>query len=103
MHASGRRRVLAGAYGEAFKSTKGRQPKAMSAPEENLVSRIARALLRFVLWCLTRTFYRLKILGARNVPEQGGALLVCNHLSHVDALLLLASLKRPVRFLMYKG
>ncbi len=37
------------------------------------------------------------------MPERGGALLVCNHLSHVDALLLLASLKRPVRFLMYKG
>ena len=61
------------------------------------------ALLRFVLWVLTRSVYRIKVLGRENVPAHGGALLVCNHLSHVDALLLLSSIDRHVRFMMYKG
>src|SRR5262249_54940624 len=63
----------------------------------------ARRSLRLLLWLLTHTFYRLRVLGAQNVPATGGALLVCNHLSHVDALLLLASTRRDIRFLMYKG
>jgi acyl-[acyl-carrier-protein]-phospholipid O-acyltransferase/long-chain-fatty-acid--[acyl-carrier-protein] ligase len=61
------------------------------------------ALLRFVLWVLTRTIYRIKVLGHEHIPAHGGALLVCNHLSHVDALLLLSSTDRHVRFMMYKG
>jgi acyl-[acyl-carrier-protein]-phospholipid O-acyltransferase/long-chain-fatty-acid--[acyl-carrier-protein] ligase len=60
------------------------------------------ALLRFALWCLTNTIYRIRILGRDNVPEKGGALFVCNHLSFADALLLIASTDRPVRFLMHK-
>src|SRR6266481_10086992 len=65
--------------------------------------RFSRWLLRTVLWTLTHTLYRLRICGVENLPEKGGALVVCNHLSHVDALLLLASSKREIRFMMYKG
>jgi acyl-[acyl-carrier-protein]-phospholipid O-acyltransferase/long-chain-fatty-acid--[acyl-carrier-protein] ligase len=61
------------------------------------------ALLRFVLWVLTHSIYRIRILGRDNIPERGGALFICNHLSHVDALLLLASTDRKIRFLMFKG
>ncbi len=61
------------------------------------------ALLRFVLWVVTRTIYRIKVVGRENIPSKGGALFVCNHLSFVDALLLLASTDRRVRFIMYKG
>jgi acyl-[acyl-carrier-protein]-phospholipid O-acyltransferase/long-chain-fatty-acid--[acyl-carrier-protein] ligase len=61
------------------------------------------AMLRFVLWLVTRTLYRIKVLGRDNIPERGGALLVCNHMSHVDALLLQAAIDRPIRFLMFKG
>ncbi len=61
------------------------------------------SLLRLVLWGLTHSLYRIRILGRDNIPERGGALFVCNHLSHVDALLLLASTDRHIRFLMYKG
>src|SRR5208282_1426058 len=46
------------------------------------------ALLRFGLWLLTRTLYRVRVLGRDNIPEKGGALFVCNHVSFVDALLL---------------
>jgi acyl-[acyl-carrier-protein]-phospholipid O-acyltransferase/long-chain-fatty-acid--[acyl-carrier-protein] ligase len=60
------------------------------------------SLLRFVLWFLTHSLYRIKVLGRDNIPEKGGALFVCNHISHVDALLLLASTDRHVRFIMFK-
>jgi acyl-[acyl-carrier-protein]-phospholipid O-acyltransferase/long-chain-fatty-acid--[acyl-carrier-protein] ligase len=61
------------------------------------------ALLRLLLWMATHTLYRLRIEGRENVPERGGALLAPNHVSMVDAVLLIASLGRPIRFLMFKG
>jgi acyl-[acyl-carrier-protein]-phospholipid O-acyltransferase/long-chain-fatty-acid--[acyl-carrier-protein] ligase len=61
------------------------------------------SLLRFVLWVLTHTVYRIRVDGRQNIPGKGGALFVCNHLSLVDALLLLASTDRHVRFIMFKG
>ena len=61
------------------------------------------ALLRFVLWLLTRTVYRIRVMGLDNIPAKGGALFVSNHLSLADAMLLLASTDRHVRFMMYKA
>ena len=61
------------------------------------------ALLRFVLWCVTNTIYKIRIVGRDHFPAKGGALLVCNHLSFADALLLIAATDRPIRFLMFKG
>ncbi|MGO9340686.1 MAG: acyl-[ACP]--phospholipid O-acyltransferase [Terracidiphilus sp.] len=58
---------------------------------------------RLLLFFLTHTVYRVKVLGRDNFPDKAGALLVCNHMSFVDALLLIASTDRPIRFLMYKG
>ncbi len=60
------------------------------------------ALLRFVLWVLTRTIYRIDIIGRDNIPAKGGALFVCNHVSFVDAMLLQASTDRQVRFMVFK-
>ncbi len=61
------------------------------------------SLLRLVLWMLTHTFYRIKIVGRDNIPERGGALFVTNHMSLTDALFLIASTDRPIRFVMYSG
>lgn len=61
------------------------------------------ALLRLLLWFATHSLYRLDIAGRENVPARGGALLVPNHVSMADAAFLIASLDRPVRFLMFKG
>ncbi len=58
---------------------------------------------RLILFFLTHTVYRVKVLGRDNFPDKTGALLVCNHMSFVDVLLLIASTDRPIRFLMYKG
>jgi acyl-[acyl-carrier-protein]-phospholipid O-acyltransferase/long-chain-fatty-acid--[acyl-carrier-protein] ligase len=60
------------------------------------------SLLRFLLWCATHSLYRIRIVGRDFIPEKGGALFVCNHVSWMDALLLIASTDRPVRFLMLK-
>ena len=60
------------------------------------------AFLRVVLSLLTNTFYRLTILNREHVPQEGGALLVANHVSFVDGLLILASMDRPVRFIVDK-
>ncbi len=61
------------------------------------------SLLRLLLWMLTHTLYRLDVEGRERVPARNGALLVPNHVSMADAVLLLAALDRPVRFLMFKG
>jgi acyl-[acyl-carrier-protein]-phospholipid O-acyltransferase/long-chain-fatty-acid--[acyl-carrier-protein] ligase len=60
------------------------------------------ALLRFVLWCVTNSIYKIRLVGRDNIPAKGGALFVCNHLSFADALLLIAATDRPIRFLMFK-
>ncbi|MBI3896563.1 MAG: MFS transporter [Acidobacteria bacterium] len=60
------------------------------------------SLLRLLLWMLTHTFYRIRVVGRDHIPEKGGALFVSNHLSFVDALLVMASTDRPIRFLMDK-
>jgi acyl-[acyl-carrier-protein]-phospholipid O-acyltransferase/long-chain-fatty-acid--[acyl-carrier-protein] ligase len=61
------------------------------------------SLLRFLLWGLTRTVYKIRVVGRDNIPAKGGALFVCNHLSFADGLLLIASTDRPIRFLVYQG
>ncbi|HET9481093.1 MAG TPA: AMP-binding protein, partial [Candidatus Polarisedimenticolia bacterium] len=59
-------------------------------------------MVRLLLWLLTHTLYRITVRGARHLPKEGGALLVCNHISFVDAFLVGACTQRFVRFLMYR-
>ncbi len=61
------------------------------------------SLVRLLLWIATHTVYRIRVEGRENIPETGGALFVANHMSFIDALLLIASTDRPIRFLMYTG
>jgi acyl-[acyl-carrier-protein]-phospholipid O-acyltransferase/long-chain-fatty-acid--[acyl-carrier-protein] ligase len=58
---------------------------------------------RLILFFVTRTVYRVRVLGRDNFPAKTGALLVCNHMSFVDVALLVAATDRPIRFIMYKG
>ena len=57
-------------------------------------------LLRFVALVLTRVVYRFRITHGERLPASGPAVLVCNHVSYVDAVLLMAASPRPIRFLM---
>ncbi|MGH7767876.1 MAG: MFS transporter, partial [Candidatus Binatia bacterium] len=59
-------------------------------------------LIRFTLWLVTHTIYRIRIVGQEHLPFRGPALLVCNHMSHADALLVGASVQRFIRFMMYR-
>ena len=57
-------------------------------------------LLRFVAWVASRFVYRFDVKGDLNIPTEGAAVLACNHVSFVDAVLLMAASPRPIRFLM---
>jgi 1-acyl-sn-glycerol-3-phosphate acyltransferase len=57
-------------------------------------------LLRFIAWVASRFVYRFKVVGDMNIPVEGAAILVCNHVSFVDAILLMAASPRPIRFVM---
>jgi hypothetical protein len=57
-------------------------------------------LMRFLAWILIHSIYRLRKTGLENIPETGPAVLACNHVSFVDAVVILAACPRPVRFLM---
>jgi 1-acyl-sn-glycerol-3-phosphate acyltransferase len=57
-------------------------------------------VVRFVVWILTHTMYRVKHKNLHHLPEKGGALIVCNHVSYMDALLLSAVCPRLIRFVM---
>lgn len=57
-------------------------------------------LMRFLIWMLIHTVYRLQKEGTESIPAEGAAVLVCNHVSLVDALVIAAVCPRPVRFVM---
>ncbi len=58
-------------------------------------------IFRIFFWFITHTLYRVRVLGRENVPATGGALLVCNHVSYIDWLLLLTSQRRRIRFVVF--
>ncbi|MCK9192748.1 MAG: MFS transporter [Nevskia sp.] len=58
-------------------------------------------LMRFLAWMLIRVLYRIRVEGLDNIPEKGAAIVVCNHVSFVDALIVGGSVRRPLRFVMY--
>ena len=57
-------------------------------------------LVRFMVWMLIHSVYRLDKSGIENIPETGPAVLICNHVSFVDALIITAASRRPIRFVM---
>lgn len=58
-------------------------------------------LMRFIVWLLIHSIYRVDKNGLDSIPDEGGAVLVCNHVSLVDALVIAGCIRRPVRFVMY--
>jgi 1-acyl-sn-glycerol-3-phosphate acyltransferase len=67
-----------------------------------IFSIVPEFLMRFLSWLMVRTLYKLRVRGVEdNVPDEGAALIVCNHVSYMDALILSATIPRPVRFVMY--
>ena len=58
-------------------------------------------LMRFVAWLLINIFYRVRATGLHNIPPTGPAVVVCNHVSFMDPILLSGCIRRPMRFVMY--
>ncbi|MDH3386724.1 MAG: MFS transporter [Gammaproteobacteria bacterium] len=58
-------------------------------------------IMRLLVWLLVNTFYRVDKLGLENIPGEGPVLLICNHVSYVDALVLAGCIRRPIRFVMH--
>jgi hypothetical protein len=65
-----------------------------------IYARVPEFLLRFLAWVIARVVYRIRVSGLEHVPAEGGALVVCNHVSYADALVLSAAVHRPMRFVM---
>ncbi|HRD50997.1 MAG TPA: MFS transporter [Candidatus Contendobacter sp.] len=57
-------------------------------------------LMRFIVWMLVNIGYRLKAHGLENIPDEGPAVVVCNHVSYMDALVVIGCCRRPIRFVM---
>jgi len=58
-------------------------------------------VMRLLVWLLIHTVYRVKKIDLEKIPDNSAAVLVCNHVSFVDALILIGSIRRPIRFVMY--
>ncbi|MFW8633309.1 MFS transporter [Vibrio natriegens] len=58
---------------------------------------------RFISYLLSHCMYRVSVEGRQHIPETGAALIVANHVSYVDALILMGTSTRPVRFVMDKS
>ncbi len=65
-----------------------------------IYSLVPEFLLRFVAWLLVHSVYRLRQSGLEHLPEEGPAILICNHVSFVDPLVISAASRRPIRFVM---
>ncbi len=61
---------------------------------------IPEFMLRFFCYCLSHVLYRVRVSGRENVPAKGAAVLVCNHITFVDWLVLASATQRPMRFVM---
>ena len=58
-------------------------------------------LMRFLVWILIHSVYHVRKQGLENIPDEGPAVLVCNHVSYVDAMIIAGCVRRPIRFVMY--
>jgi 1-acyl-sn-glycerol-3-phosphate acyltransferase len=65
-----------------------------------IFSLVPEFLMRFLAWMLIHTIHRVKTVDVERIPEQGPAVLVCNHVSYVDAIVIGAASPRPIRFVM---
>ena len=59
-------------------------------------------LVRLIVWVLAHVFFKIRIVGAGNIPKKGGALIVSNHASYADAILIGCATPRFIRFLMWQ-
>lgn len=65
-----------------------------------IFSLVPEFLMRFIAWLALKTIHRVKTVELDRIPEEGAAILVCNHVSYLDAVVIMAASPRPIRFVM---
>jgi 1-acyl-sn-glycerol-3-phosphate acyltransferase len=65
-----------------------------------IFSLVPEFLMRFLAWLLIHTIHRVNTVDVERIPDEGPAVLVCNHVSYVDAIVIGAASPRPIRFVM---
>lgn len=65
-----------------------------------IFSLVPEFLMRFLAWMLIHTIYRVRSINPERLPRHGAAVLVCNHVSYLDAVVIMAISPRPIRFVM---
>jgi 1-acyl-sn-glycerol-3-phosphate acyltransferase len=66
-----------------------------------IFSLLPEFLMRFLSWLIVSLVYRLRPTGVENIPDKGPAVVVCNHVSYMDPIILSGSIRRPMRFVMW--
>ncbi len=66
-----------------------------------IYSLLPEFLMRFLAWLIITVFYRVRPTGLENIPHSGPAVVVCNHVSYFDPIILSGSIRRPMRFVMW--
>ena len=66
-----------------------------------IYSLVPEFLMRFLVWLLIHSVYHIRAKDLEKIPDEGAAVLVCNHVSYVDALIIAGCIRRPVRFVMH--
>ena len=66
-----------------------------------IYSLLPEFLMRFLAWIIINVVYRIRPTGLDNIPHEGPAVVVCNHVSFIDPIILGGSVARPMRFVMY--
>ncbi|MEO8459793.1 MAG: MFS transporter [Dokdonella sp.] len=58
-------------------------------------------LMRFLSWIVVNALYKIEVDGIEKIPDEGAALIVCNHVSYMDPLIVGGCVRRPMRYVMY--
>jgi 1-acyl-sn-glycerol-3-phosphate acyltransferase len=76
---------------------------AWRAPRRHRSMSLGYCAVQTGCWLFVRTFYRVRLKGLENLPDQGGVLLIANHVAYVDVMIVGVLSPRPVRFLSWEG
>ena len=100
MVASARWRSRCWRWGCRFRSSSWSPALMNAAVAVFIFGLVPEFLMRFLAWLLVHTFYRVRSQGLEHLPDEGPCMIVCNHVSYVDAIVIAASVRRPIRFVM---
>ncbi len=78
-----------------------KDPTPPNTHKSSLTWWVLERVMRFLIAILIRLLYRIRVVGREHVPRTGPALLVCNHVSWLDGLFIILSLRRRIRFLVF--